>query len=67
MGVPFTRMGRRRGDRHKSKQLALRMPEIFRKQLELLCDRQVSTLTGEILVAIRKHLESHNLWPPSAK
>jgi hypothetical protein len=68
MSVIVANMGRNRaGDRHKSKQVNLRLPESLRKQLELLCDRQVTTLTAEIITAIREHLERKEMWPPPAK
>lgn len=52
-------------DRHKHRQVQLRLHPIIRYQLDKLVDRNVSNVSSEITAAIRKHLEQHELWPPS--
>jgi hypothetical protein len=37
--------------------------DVLRKQLEKLTDRNLSTMTTEIIVAIRDRLERNGLWP----
>lgn len=68
MAFIVSSMGRRRdGDRHKSRQVNLRLPDVLREQLDVLCDQNLSTITSEIITAVRKHLEQNNLWPPPPK
>jgi len=52
-------------DRHKKHPLQLRIHLAYRRQLELLVNQHMTTLTEEITLAIRERLEKHNLWPPS--
>lgn len=65
MSLIVTLMGKK-ADRHKTKQVNLRLPEVFRKQIEKLCEKNVTTITGEIITAIRERLERNELWPPPA-
>jgi hypothetical protein len=51
-------------DRHKKKPLQLRLHHLLRQQLEALAQRNASTLTEEISIAIRERLEAAGLWPP---
>lgn len=51
-------------DRHQHKPLNLRLHSVLRMQLEKLCERNVSTLTAEVTIAIRQHLAANGLWPP---
>ena len=51
-------------DRHKKKPLQLRLHPLLRQQLEVLAQRNASTLTEEISIAIRERLEEAKLWPP---
>jgi hypothetical protein len=50
-------------DRHKKKPLQLRLHVLVRQQLELLVDRNASTLTEEITIAVRERLARNGLWP----
>jgi hypothetical protein len=49
----------------RKKQTQLRLHPIVRTQLKKLAARKMTTVTAEITEAIRKHLESEGLWPPS--
>lgn len=53
-----------KNDRHTKKQMQMRIHPAMRAQLELLAERNASTLTAEITIAIRRHLETEGLWPP---
>jgi len=57
----------RKGDRHRHKQLNLRLHSVLRAQLEILADRNLTNLTIEATAAIRKHLAENGLWPPIRK
>ena len=52
-------------DRHRAKAMQLRLHHLLRQQLELLCERNVSTMTAEIAIALREHLRAAGLWPPT--
>lgn len=54
----------RKGDRHKGKAMQLRLHEKLREQLQKLVDRNASTLTSEITIAVRERLQREGLWPP---
>jgi hypothetical protein len=54
---------KRPGDRHKTQAFQLRLHTLLRKQLEKLADRNLTTITAEVIAAIRKHLEDNGLWP----
>ena len=51
-------------DRHKRKGMQLRLHPLMRQQLDLLVERNVSTLSAEIIAAIREKLAREGLWPP---
>jgi predicted DNA-binding protein len=51
------------GDRHKTKMFPIRMHPVLRTQLEKLAERKLTTLTAEVVEAIRRHLEANGLWP----
>lgn len=51
-------MAKKKPDRHKSKPFQLRMPDFLKEQLEKLADQNYSTMTAEIIAAIKKHLEA---------
>lgn len=51
-------------NRHKKKPLQMRLHDQLRAQLEILVERNASTLTAEITAAIRERLERADLWPP---
>lgn len=55
----------KKSDRHKGKATQLRMHPILRRQLDLLAERNLTTRTAEIAIAIRAHLAKNGLWPPS--
>lgn len=57
----------RKRDRHKARPLQLRIHPLLRRQLEELVDRNVSTLTAEITIALREHLRANSLWPPPSE
>ncbi len=40
-----------------------RLNDLLREGLDKLATRNASMLTGEIIIAIRTHLERNNLWP----
>lgn len=48
----------------KKKPTQLRLHPLLRRQLEKLAERNASTMTTEIVTAIRKYLEANGLWPP---
>ena len=54
-------------DRHATKMFPIRMHPVIRQQLEVLAERRLSTLTAEIVEAIRRHLEANGLWPVAPK
>jgi hypothetical protein len=53
-------------DRHIKKPLQLRLHALLRQQLEKLAERNASTMTAEITIAVRERLEAAGLWPPPA-
>lgn len=59
------RMAKKKPDRHKAKPFQLRLHPLLKAQLEKLAERNVSTMTAEIVAAIRRHLEDNKLWPPA--
>lgn len=65
-GFTMTRMAKKRkGDRHLAKPFMIRMHPVLRKQLELLVEMNVtSTMTHEIVEAIKERLRVAGLWPP---
>ena len=50
-------------DRHASG-FMVRLPEVFRSQLQLLCAQTRRTMTTEIQIALEEHLAKSGLWPP---
>lgn len=54
----------RKQDRHKKKPLQLRLHPLMKRQLKELAVRNTSTMTAEIVVAIRELLKKEGLWPP---
>jgi hypothetical protein len=56
-------MAKKANDRHKSQAFQLRMHPVLRTQLEKLAERKLTTLTAEVVEAIRRHLEANGLWP----
>jgi hypothetical protein len=50
--------------RHKRGFFVFRIPTVLRDQLEELCARNLTTLSGEVVAALRKHLAENGLWPP---
>lgn len=52
------------GDRHRTPPFQVRLPEILRTQLEELSRRNLTTLSAEVVAALRKHLAENGLWPP---
>lgn len=45
----------------------LRLHPLIRKQLETLAKRNVSSLSSEVVTAIKKHLADNGLWPLPGK
>lgn len=55
-------------DRHVAKPFPVRLHPVIRTQLEKLVEQNVgTTITAEIVAAIRKHLADNGLWPPKEK
>lgn len=53
-------------DRHIAKPFPVRLHPVIRQQLEKLVEQNVgTTITAEIVAAIRKHLADNGLWPPT--
>ncbi len=67
MATEDDQQANRKQDRHKAKSLQLRIHPLLRRQLEALVERNVSTLTAEITIALRAHLEAAGLWPPPSR
>lgn len=61
----MARKAKPKSDRHKTTPFTLRLNDNLRKQLEKLADKNLTTFTAEIVLAIRERLERHNLWPPT--
>jgi hypothetical protein len=59
----MTVMAKKKPDRHKADPFMFRMPPRMRVQLDKLAERNVSTVTAEIIIAVRRHLELNDLWP----
>jgi hypothetical protein len=57
-------MARPKKNGPKNKPFQMRLHWQLRQQLDKLVERNASTLTGEITIAIRKYLQSEGLWPP---
>lgn len=51
---------------HKYKMVAVRLPDTMRQILEQMAQRNVTTLTAEVIRCVREDLERKNLWPPPA-
>lgn len=64
---PTKAKSRRAGDRHINKPLQLRLHPSLRQQLRLLADQNLTTMTAEVVAAIRDRLKSQGLWPPPSK
>lgn len=60
----MARKPRPKNDRHKTKAFTLRLNDRLRKQLETLADLNVTTVTLEVVTAIRERLLRNDLWPP---
>ncbi len=50
--------------KHKGKPVQLRLPAVIRQQLETLSRRNLTTMTAEVIAALRAHLAANGLWPP---
>lgn len=57
---------KRSDDRHsgETKPMQLRIHPLLRQQLEILAERNLTTMTAEVVAALRKHLTENGLWPP---
>lgn len=51
-------------DRHQQKTVSFRLPEPLTAQLRALAQRNRRTLSGEVQMALEKHLAAHGLWCP---
>jgi hypothetical protein len=60
---------KRSADRHSGDKIPVqvRLHPVLHQQLDKLCERNMSTMTAEIVTALRKHLEAEGLWPPASK
>lgn len=67
VGTMLTMARPRKPDQHKTKPFTFRLHPALRKQLDLLADRNASSVTTEATIAIRIHLEAAGLWPPPEK
>lgn len=54
-----------KGDPHLGAPFTMRLPLDMLTVLDKLADDSDRSRTGEIRLAIRKHLESKGLWPPA--
>ena len=52
-------------DRHRQKQHQIRMSDRLRTQLDKLAERNDSSFSDEVRIAIRERLERAGLWPPA--
>lgn len=50
-------------DRHESR-FMLRLPEIYRENLQKLCGQSLRSMTTEAKLALRKHFAEHGLETP---
>jgi hypothetical protein len=62
MGKKTSRSGREK-DRHSSHKM-VRLPEDFHNAIKELAKRNFRSLTGEILLALEKHLRDSGVNPP---
>jgi predicted DNA-binding protein len=53
----------RKTDRHTSR-FMVRLPEIYRVQLNKLRRRTGLTIVMEVRTALEEYLDKHGLWPP---
>ncbi len=59
-------MAKKKPDRHTLKPFQIRLHPVLRTQLDKLVEQNVgTTITAEIIAAIRNHLAANGLWPPS--
>lgn len=64
MSVTISCMARKR-TAGKSAPFQIRLHASLKTQLEKLAERKLTTMSAEIVEAVRKHLEGNGLWPPS--
>lgn len=53
-----------KNDQHKNRGKLVRLQERMWNQLDILVDRNGSSATEEIRIAVREHLRAAGLWPP---
>jgi predicted DNA-binding protein len=56
----------KRNDRHRSR-FMVRLPEIYRIQLNKLRRRTGLTIVEVVRAALEDHLDKHGLWPPKGE
>jgi predicted DNA-binding protein len=54
-------MPKKTSDRHKQKTVSFRLPEPLMELFRTLAERNRRTLSGEVRVAIEKHLAAHGI------
>lgn len=57
-------MAKKKADRHQTRPFPLRLRADLKEQLEKLAERNVTSITAEIIAAVRDRLIANGLWPP---
>jgi len=55
----------KKSDRHKMPGWTLRLPPIYKQQVELASEKNRRNLSEEVKIALEQYLQSQGLWPPA--
>lgn len=61
------RPGRPKGVQAPKSVLHIEVPPVLKELMEVLAVRNHRKLTGEVIVALEKHLAEAHLWPPPSE
>jgi len=56
-----------KSDRHKLPAWTLRLPPVYKQQVELASDKNRRNLSEEVKIALERYLRDEGLWPPAPK